>query len=150
MRLHLGVIEMPYADVTDSHATTGDVAEILEAKYHIMQLFFDRHEQEIANALAESMSGAIENLLLGAPASNNPFGSAENTIRSLFVTFLDNEELAGIKGVPTKAALDGVNSRLKNPKGGHVKPRKKIGKRRPSFIDTGLYRTAFMAWMEDY
>lgn len=140
MRLHLGVVEMPYADVTDSKATTGDVAEILEAKYHIMQIFVERYEQEIADALANSVAGAIENMLLGAPPTNNPFGSAENDIRALFVMFLDKEELAGIKGVPTKAALDGVNSRLK----------RRRGARRPSFIDTGLYRTAFMAWMEEY
>jgi len=47
-------------------------------------------------------------------------------------------ETLGYPGVPTRAALMGVNSRLK----------KRRGKRRPSFRDTGLYQASFMAWVD--
>ncbi|TKI02743.1 hypothetical protein FCN80_24145 [Martelella alba] len=119
--------------------TTGDVATILEDKYKIMELFFGMHQQEIADALADSAAGALENLLAGAPPNANPFGTAEGKIHDLFVKFLDNEELAGRDGIPTEAALKGVNHRLKISR----------GERRPSFIDTGLYQSSMLAWMED-
>ncbi len=68
LTLHLGVIDIPYSDASytaapkgrkigrarrgkitapppqSNHKTTGDVAEILEAKYHIMETFFAKRE----------------------------------------------------------------------------------------------------------
>ena len=41
-------------------------------------------------------------------------------------------------GVPTGAAKKGVNHRLKIRR----------GKRRPSFIDTGILRTNFVSWVD--
>ncbi|MFK2871852.1 hypothetical protein IR203_24655, partial [Salmonella enterica subsp. enterica serovar Weltevreden] len=43
---HLGVIDIPYED---ENTTTGDVAEYLEEKYQIMQTFFDRYGNDIAD-----------------------------------------------------------------------------------------------------
>ena len=48
--------------------TTGDVAGWLEDKYHVMGAFFAANEQKVADALASSMAGSMENQLLGGPA----------------------------------------------------------------------------------
>jgi hypothetical protein len=67
----------------------------------------------------------------------------------MFVTYLDNEEIAetGQAGVPTAAALAGVRTSLKKKK--ELKnPRKRSLGRRPSFIDTGMYRDSFKAWVD--
>jgi hypothetical protein len=50
-------------------------------------------------------------------------------------------ESMGLRGVPTKAALKGINHRLRHPY-------RKSNPRRPSFVDTGLYVASFRAWME--
>lgn len=139
--LHLGVIDVPYQSEEkkgSSSETTGDVAERLEAHYSVMETFTDRHGGFIADALANSMAGALENIMAGAPPSNNPFGSAESAIEERFRAFIDGKEMNGVPGVPTKASLLGIRSRFKN--------RRDPG--RPSFQDTGLYETSFKAWME--
>ena len=123
--------------------TTGDVAGFLENRYHIMELFWETHHQEITDLLTESVAGHLENLLAGAPMLvENPFMGGSEGIENLFRKFLSDREVEnlGIPGVPTKAALEGVSARFKsgyNPKG-----------RRPSFIDTGLYEAAFRAWAD--
>lgn len=142
MKLHLGVIDLPYPADAEG-LTTGDVAEILEDKYHPMEVFFELHGQEIADALANGMEGALESLLMGAPpqAIARAAEGALSGVQAQFKTFLSSREMEGlgIPGVPTKAALDGVNHRLKKRKGAP----------RPSFIDTGLYQSSFRAWMSE-
>ena len=120
--------------------TTGDVAKILEEKYHIMQVFFDENTQVIVEYLEDSVAGALESLLLGAPAVTfGPFGEGTRRIEKRFRDFIIRQEIEdlGIPGVPTAAALAGVNHRLKI----------KRGHRRPSFVDTGLYVQSFRAWL---
>jgi hypothetical protein len=159
VKLHLGVIDIPYKEfpkkvakpkkgkankpsgVKTGEQTTGDVAEWLENKYGVMQRFADLHQKDIAQSLEKSLAGALESLMMGAPATLNPFGTATNEIEKLFkFTYLDQEEIAktGASGVPTQAAKDGVNHRLKSGKGDP----------RPSFIDTGQYQAAFKSWIE--
>ncbi|HCO8099557.1 TPA: hypothetical protein OB753_003901, partial [Escherichia coli] len=64
--------------------------------------------------------------------------------RGIFHRFLEAEEMAGmtINGneIPTWAARRGVNSRLKD---------KYTGIRRPSFIDGGLFKGSFIAWIDN-
>lgn len=143
--LKLGVVDIPYAGAPGSKGqtsqTTGDVAEILEAKYGVMAYFADRHTDDIAGALTEAVEGSLENLMMGAPPSNDPFGAATGKIEQMFRKFLDDEEMRGQPGVPTKAAQRGINHRLARPYA-HENPR------RPSFIDTGLYQNSFTAWIE--
>lgn len=136
--LHLGVIDLPYSD--KSGVTTGQVAEWLEDKYHPMELYYELHQQEVADDLAQSALGALESLLMGAPADLDPFGTGTGKIEKGFKHFLDAKEMEalGYPGVPTQAALKGVNHRLK----------KKRGPRRPSFIDTGLYQSSFKSWVD--
>jgi hypothetical protein len=161
--LHLGVIDVPYVDPAPVKApkarrgkanrprkrrakgsgavTTGDVAEILEAKYAVMDTFVLLHEQEIADQFAEAISGALENLVVGAPPANNPFGPAEGWTEARFKRFLELQEMNGlVQGVPTRAALEGVRHRFKS--------KKNPAGPRPSFIDTGLYESSFKAWVE--
>lgn len=162
--LFLGVIDVPYAN--EAHAekvpqarkgkankplkpkssaatkTTGDVAEILEAKYGIMDTFAFAQLPDIAKELENSLAGALETLIMGGAPSANPFASAETAITAMFKQFLATGaiEHMGIEGVPTQAALDGVNHRLKHPYA-------KSNPRRESFVDTGAYSAHFLAWV---
>ena len=167
-KLHLGVVDIPYVDgptkirrhvsrarsrrhdaameggpSPSGGVTTGDVAGWLENRYHIMELFFETHHQEITALLTEAMAGQLENLLAGGSSVEiNPLAGGTEEIENLFRKFLSDREVEtlGIPGVPTQAALKGVSARFKsgyNPKG-----------RRPSFIDTGLYEASFRAWAD--
>lgn len=151
MILHLGVIDIPYATEGTS---TGDVAEILEKQYSVMGNFAALHADEIQELVEISFAEAIENVLAGQPARlAKPMNQATDDIKNLFTEYLNDEEIAatGQEGVPTQAAKDGVRSSLKNKK--EIKKIKDYksrvrGVRRPSFIDTGLYRNSFKAWAD--
>jgi hypothetical protein len=157
LHLKLGVIDLPYADAasykevksrkpkqsSQSSITTGDVAEILEDQYHIMEVFFELHGEEIAEKLAEGMVDTIESLELGAPVALDPYGDAMAWAEQRFREFIRDKEMErlGIPGVPTQAAMDGHSHRFKQP----YKKRKS----RPSFYDTGLFVGAFKSWVEE-
>jgi hypothetical protein len=134
VKLHLGVIDIPYEN---ENTTTGDVAEILEGKYRIMQTFFDRHGDEIAQLMSNDLAAGLENLLAGAPPPSDPFAESMSQVHHLFVAFLDNAEMNGTEGVPTARALEGISKRFKNKK----------GEPRPSFIDTGMFQASMRAWV---
>jgi hypothetical protein len=149
LKIHLGVIDLPYQEFSMGptkggkveRATTGDVAEWLEDKYEVMGRFVELHADDIAKSIENSLAGALNSLMQGAPATLNPFGTAMSDIETLFkFTYLDKEEIVGTgaEGVPTAAAKKGVNHRLKL----------KRGAKRPSFIDTGQYQTTMKAWTE--
>jgi hypothetical protein len=138
--LHLGVIDQPYAEGAKS---TGDVAEILESKYEVMGKFAEKHEQDIAGDLENSLEGVLENMMLGGPtvAPDQAFAAGTSAIEHRFKQFLSLKEMdsLGVPGVPTQAALAGKSKRFKSGYG--PKPR-------PSFIDTGLYQANFKAWID--
>lgn len=75
-------------------------------------------------------AAGLENLLAGAPLPSDPFAESMSQVHHLFVAFLDNAEMNGTEGVPTKRALDGISKRFKWKK----------GEVRPSFIDTGMFQ----------
>jgi hypothetical protein len=160
--LHLGVVDIPYVQYEPQRAqakrakgskkapkqktaagtqTTGDVAEWLENKYHVMEVFFQLHEKDIAETFENALAGALENIALGAPNTVDALASATSNVEDLFKKFLSLKEMdaLGVAGVPTQASLDGVNHRLKSGK----------GPTRPSFIDTGLYEASFACWVEN-
>lgn len=144
--LHLGVLDIPHVAPTGkaqtAPLTTGDVADILEAKYHVMELFYEERGPAIADAMAESMGDALADLLGGAPPGNNATTAAMGKIQDLFVQFIDRKQLDGVvPGVPTLAALKGVNHRF-------LHPFAKANPPRPSFKDTGLYEDSFRAWVD--
>lgn len=155
MRINLGVVDLPYSHTANLGATrrgkhkgrarastTGDVADILEAKYGVMGAFVDRHSSEIEDALAESVRGHLESLLMGGPVTGDVYDltiAAGSEIEVMFQKFLDAKEMDGlVNGVPTQASLDGISHRFKT----------KRGPARPSFIDTGLYQSSFRCWGE--
>lgn len=138
--LHLGVNDIPY-DAGDK--TTGDVADILEAKYGVMQNFVDLlGEDIIQRAFTESAGNALEAVVMGAPATISLTGDAEQELEIAFHLFIEQQEMDfRVDGVPTKASLNGVNHRLKNPYA-------KTNSSRPSFRDTGQYLASFRAWVD--
>ena len=166
MILHLGVIDIPYAQPNPpprkpigrprrrlrgphkAHAqkyqnvSTGDVAEILENRYHVFENFFHLHEQDFADDIEKSLIGSVESLLMGGPPHLNPLGAATSSIENRFKQFLSNREMdaIGYPGVPTAAAERGVSHRFKHP----YKKRPP----RPSFVDTGLFQATSTAWVD--
>lgn len=166
MRLVLGVIDVPYTTHVPTQAkrvavrrgkkpvrvsappsggqTTGDVAEILEQHYHVMQTFFDIHQNEIVDALVEDMEDELHAMITsGGGRNSQPFVAATSEIKRLFTQTINSRELDGrIPGVPTQSSLAGVSHRFKHPtaKGHPV---------RPSFRDTGLYLSSFVAQVEE-
>lgn len=140
LHLNLGVLDVAYSDPQGGGATTtGDVAEILEANYQVMQIFAIEREGKIGDWIAEALSDQIKDIAAGAPIPNNPFADAEQKIETSFRKFLSDEEMAKIHpDVPTQAALEGRTKRRKNQK----------GPRRVSFVDTGQYQASFRAWVE--
>lgn len=171
MILHLGVIDVPYSDASYAplspkaaqknflgapkrgsvnaprhntpNKTTGDVAEILENRYHIMETFFELNEDHVLGMLETSIEGALQNLYAGGPGTMSPNSQGESDIETRFKQFLSNREMDGTAtpGVPTKAALRGVSHRFNHP----------YAKRgsRPSFIDTGLLQANFKSWIDN-
>ncbi|WP_175952875.1 hypothetical protein [Burkholderia sp. BCC0405] len=163
--MHIGVIDIPYSNAEQPEKvpqakkgkankpikpkneaatkTTGDIAEILEDKYGVMQAFVDVKLSKIAESLEESLAGALETVMMGGRPPANPFASAESKVSQMFKDFLGTGEVehVGIEGTPTQAALDGVNHRLKHPYA-------KGNPRRPSFIDTSLYQQSATVWIE--
>lgn len=138
MKVCLGVIDLPY-DYGDTSATTFEVAEILEEKYLLFSNFWELHKGDIVPEVGEALAySLINHIQHGAPLTSGEL--LGDTMRT-FNIFLENEEMAGlaVDGVPTLAALDGRNSRLKQ----------KYGERRPSFIDGGLFKSSFVAWIDD-
>jgi len=138
--LHLGVLELPHPGGEKTGLTTGDLAEILERRYGLYSVFLDANLEKIEEQVAESLADAIDNMVAGAPAPENPFAGAEQAVARDFINYLDTSEIEkiGVRGTPTEAALRGVNHRLKKNKGA----------RRPSFIDTGTLRAATTAWVD--
>jgi hypothetical protein len=168
LTIHLGVVDVPYATEVPAEQrrtvhrttrggetstftaapsggeTTGDVAQMLEDEYHVMEVFYeDVGEELIAKALEHSVVGAIRDLIAGKPTSLvEPFAKATAEMEAAFKMFLSQQEMDGVVGgVPTKASLNGVNHRLAHPYA-------KGNPSRPSFIDTGTYESHFKVEVE--
>ena len=141
LTLHLGVVDVPYAN-DPKGKSTGDVAEILEEKYHVMRVFFEYNKEFVAKELEEGLCDAFESVLMGGPIQGDAFGAGCSEIQQRGRDDLSQRmfDARGIPGVPTNAALRGVSHRFKHP----YKKRPE----RPSFIDTGLYKKSFRAWVD--
>lgn len=159
MQLVLGVHDMSYAAQFHTSAgkakrgmskaqtaygkgmTTGDVAQILEARYGIMRAFVDMNKDDILNSIQSSMVGAVINIVNGQPGAISPGAQAMADIETKFKESLSNRAYDGVlKGVPTLASQRGVSHRFKKPYARRAA--------RPSFIDTGLYQSSFTVWQE--
>lgn len=160
-RLHLGVIDIAYSDPDASGArTTGDVAEILESKYHVMQLFADSHADELADLVADAIAGQLESARSGM-IPRIPEIDVQK-LDAAFRDFLDSNEIQRLLPVRIAAADEGVSHRFKNAKNrtigasdvvkrgggqGLSLVAKKPRGPRPAFIDTGLYQASFRSWI---
>jgi len=126
------------AGVQSGEQSTGDVATWLENKYHVFEVFYELHKDEIHELIASGYEEELNALLSGRATANVnyvPMQQSMDEIYRMFQIFIDTKEMdaLGIPGVPTEASLLGVNHALKI----------KRGPVRPSFKDTGLYRNAF-------
>lgn len=137
----------PYA--TAEGKNTFEVATILEDKYSLMGTFVDLHGVDISNAVEKRVAAMVERTFAGGSSADTlamlvaPLSGVEQKFR----VYLDKEEMAGVVGgVPTQAALNGVNSRKKRIYRG--KNPEKMQARRASFIDTGLFRNNFRCWVD--
>src|SRR5882762_1957478 len=112
MKLHFGVVDIPYAH-NPKGTSTGDVAGYLENKYHVMENFFQYKQQSIAGSLEQAAQHALENLVIGGPVSSQPFAEGTSQIETQFKQFITSGEIEriGYPGVPTQAALDRRSSR---------------------------------------
>ena len=164
MKLCLGVLDLPYAD---GKASTGDVAQILEDRYHVMELFAEEVGSDaIANALAESAKDALADLVSGGSSNGVSLTqAATDEIEAAFRIFIDQQELDGVvPGVPTMASTGGYVDVKVTDKAGNVKtkrryrgavnhrlarPYAKDNPQRPSFRDTGLYQASMKVWSDD-
>lgn len=143
MKLVLGVLDVAYSDAGSSGAmTTGDVAKILEDRYHVMETFYESRRQQVGEWLADSVAGAIDALVRGRNVP--PTFDAEQKIEASFRAYLAANEWSGIVPITQQitAAQMGMSKRFK---AGHSKGHKE----RPAFIDTGLYQASFRAWIEE-
>ena len=138
MKLELGVENVAYSDPDAKGATTtAKVAEILEDKYHVMQVFYQLHEQEIGDEIARTVANNMDALLQGERVPSLPFAGADQKIAHWFRNYLDSDEWQKTSGQVIAAAQNGVSHRFK-------KPRAKRGPR-VAFVDTGLYQASFRA-----
>lgn len=147
--LHLGVIDQPYSvqrtkgrrKATASTKTTGDVAQWLEDEYHIMEHFAELHRDDITKSIDNAIAGSMETMMMGGPAELS-LDSAVSEIATMMKDMITNQELdrLGFPGIPTQAALRGVNHRMAHPYARRPA--------RPSFRDTGLFQASMTAWFD--
>lgn len=147
MIIHLGVMDVPYSNPAETKPgggrrsgtqTTGDVATWLEEKYEVIAHYAEYDMDNITREIGNAYAGSLETFMQRGVMPKAPLAPAMGAIQRNFRQFLTEEKIAtmGVSGVPTAAAIAGVNHRKKAKKGA----------RRPSFIDTGLYQKSFLAW----
>lgn len=156
IRIHLGVVDIPYAQALQtagrpgkppapSRTTTGDVAQYIEARYHLMQEFAEARRDKISEVVLGAMRDRIEALHEGrGRAGGGPLLGPDDLgdIAEEFRRMIDDRAFDGlVSGVPTEAARAGVNHRL-------LHPYAKSNPARPSFVDTGLYQSMMRAWSD--
>ncbi len=161
MKLLLGVENVAYSDPDASGATTtAEVAEILEAKYHVMRVFVELHGQEIADVIGQGIADDLEALANDERIGKQMLMGSMGKIESEFRDYLGADEWQHTTGQSIAAAQNGVSHRFKNAQNRTVSARgvvkagggagltivanKKRGPR-PAFIDTGLFSASFRA-----
>jgi hypothetical protein len=159
--LSLGVVNVAYVDSEEKDATTtGEVAEILEDKYHVMGVFVDTHKEEIADLVAKKYLAMLNTMVNNGPKPDSK-AIPMDRVDSAFRDYLGADEWQHSTGQTIAAARAGVSHRFKSVKGGTLSAAsiasgknkaasialKKSRGPRPAFIDTGLYSAAFRSWL---
>lgn len=137
MKLILGVNDTTYSDPKgidgQQDPTVGQVAQGIESKYHLMQKFIQLNPQLIGDALAQT----IVDLWDGKDVLGTDIGA----ISQKFKDDLQLKQFDGkIAGVATKASKFDKGWRKNSPR---------RGPNRPSFVDTGTYKAAMTAVLEE-
>jgi hypothetical protein len=137
MKLILGVRPSAYTDLLGvdykQDPTVQQVAHGIEKKYGLMGKFVEMHPQLVGDAVAELLVQKLEGKNIN-----------DKSVKKIATAFKDDLQLkqfdGKIKGVATKAARMGRKWRKNSPD---------RGTNRPSFIDTGTYKAAMDAVIED-
>jgi hypothetical protein len=139
--LHFGVQDVPHLD---QRHTTGDIADFLESKYGLFQVFYDIHEREILSLLAQSAANtAFDILRRGAPRTMNLYAGGAAKIKTMLREDIAMSKFDGrIPGVPTAAALACKSKRFKS---GYTRGRRS----RASFVDTGIFESDIAVWVTE-
>ncbi len=141
MILNLGVKNVAYSDPdAKGTTTTGEVAEILESEYHVMGVFYELHRKEITEAVVSELQDRLDSFLEGnlRKTQNMPVGGLESAFRD----YLAQDEWQKTTGHAIAVAQAGMSARFKDKRN----TKKKRGAR-PAFVDSGLYRRSFRAWI---
>ncbi len=137
MNLLLGVKNVAYSDPDEKGATTtGQVAEILEEKYDVMQTFYDLNQPKIAALVVQAFVNTLESRLQGQPKTPS---IPTSKIDKLFRDYLDSDDWQKTTGKTIAVAAAGHSKRFKRA---YMKR-----PARPAFIDSGLYRRSFRSWL---
>lgn len=141
--LHFGVVDLAYSDAdTPGAQTTYQVAKRLEEEYDVMGTFVRLHEDEIVTAVTDKYRNVLNRVMEGNSGQLNRREWMMPKIESGFRDYLSRDEWQQATGRTIAAAQRGVSHRFKNPE-----RRAKNHGPRPAFIDTGLYRRSFRAWL---
>lgn len=158
--LSLGVVDLAYVGGDDKATTTGDVAEILEEEYGVMEVFFEAKKDKILKQVNDALVHQIEALMQGAsPPKGGTIFLPE--VESMFRDFINTREIESITG-QTEAARLGISHRFKNAQNKTVSPKSIVAGKgkavkivavasrgsRASFVDTGLYISSMKAWLK--
>jgi hypothetical protein len=124
--------------------TTGELQKILEARYGIVEFFWDKHSEEVVGGIIEAYFDELAKPESGKGSRTDYMGKAIRRGEQAFRDMLDNRELDGqVDGVPTAAAVSGHSIAKRRRKRGTIR------KERSSFVETGLYRDSFRIEVEE-
>jgi len=143
--LHLGIVDVAYSDAdTPGAQTTFQVAELLEERYDVMRTFVQLHEGEIVTAVTDKYRNVLNRVMEGNGAQLHQREWQMPKIGSAFRDYLSRDEWQKATGRQIGAAQRGISHRFKNPE---KRASAKEAQPRPAFVDTGLYRRSFRAWL---
>jgi hypothetical protein len=136
LKLHLGFEETSYDYQPRS---VERVADILEAKYHLVEIFFEENEDRIMQVLAGAQDKAISDIAAGKTRKVVLRRPDAIKIERMFRSAINRQEFDGIApGTPTAVSQSGRSRAFRSRKGSS----------RASFVDSGTYRDSFRVWME--
>ena len=137
MKLKLGVRPSSYTDPKgidgNQDATVQEVARGVERKYGLMGKFVEMEKQLIGDVVAQQIINKLE----GQKIVGKDLSKISTAFKdSLALKMYDGK----IKGVATKASRIDKGWRKNSPRRGF---------NRPSFVDTGLYKSSMTAELDD-
>lgn len=137
--LHIGLESAIYG--YGRRRSVKQVAEILENKYMLFSIFLDHCSQDIADFVGEEHLVFIDPTLSPRVRRSSPIlADVGPKVEARFRRFITSYEAerVGIPATPTRAAKRGYR---------HIGRKQIIGRRRPSFKDSGLLIKNFRAWV---